>query len=34
MAKTETKLRGLSLPANYTNERPLLIGEISANLCG
>jgi hypothetical protein len=30
---SKTKLRGLSPQANYT-ERPPLVGEDSANLCG
>jgi hypothetical protein len=27
------KLRGLNLQANYTDERPPLVGEVSANFC-
>jgi hypothetical protein len=30
----KTKLRGRSPQANYTDRRPLLVGEVSANLCG
>ena len=29
-----TLLRGLSLRANYTTERPPPVGEVSANFCG
>jgi hypothetical protein len=28
------KLRGFSPPANYTDQRPLLVGEASANFSG
>jgi hypothetical protein len=29
-----TKLRGLGPQANYTDRRPPLVDEVSANLCG
>jgi hypothetical protein len=28
------KLRGLIPRANYTNERPSFVGEVTANFCG
>jgi hypothetical protein len=31
---SKTKFRGLSPQANYTTERPPLVGEVSANFCG
>jgi hypothetical protein len=30
----KTKLRGLSTPANYSDERQPLVGEVSSNPCG
>jgi hypothetical protein len=32
--KTKTKLHGLNPQANIPTERPPLVGEVSANLCG
>jgi hypothetical protein len=31
--KLKTKLRGFSPYANYIDERPPLVGEVSANFC-
>jgi hypothetical protein len=34
LSKKKTKLHGLSPRANYTTERPPLVGEVIVNFCG